>query len=205
MDLDRPAFKLLKEIKSIKNINETNEFQIKEILKNQLRKGKTIIERIDAARALKKHYYEELLIELRAAVMNDPYYGVSVEAANTLGSYNEKSNYSKSDRTYNTLVACMCDDYEFSKLHPEIKQAIVRNIGHFRRKDSVDLLSPLLNKQSESYFVRAKAATAIGKSMNDGESSVDNSGKENMIYQLKQIVDTTTHLETLSPVVQLTD
>jgi aminopeptidase N len=27
--------------------------------------------------------------------------------------------------------------------------------------------------------------------MNDGESSVDNSGKENMIYQLKQIVDTT--------------
>jgi hypothetical protein len=36
----------------------------------------------------------------------------------------------------------------------------------------------LLNKQSESYFVRAKAATAIGKSMNDGESSVDNSGKK---------------------------
>jgi hypothetical protein len=90
MDLDRPAFKLLKEIKSIKNINETNEFQIKEILKNQLRKGKTFIERIDAARALKKHYYEELLIELRAAVMNDPYYGVSVEAANTLGSYKKK-------------------------------------------------------------------------------------------------------------------
>jgi len=27
--------------------------------------------------------------------------------------------------------------------------------------------------------------------MNDGKSSVDNSGKENMIYQLKQIVDTT--------------
>jgi hypothetical protein len=27
--------------------------------------------------------------------------------------------------------------------------------------------------------------------MNDGESSVDNSGKENMIYQLKHIVDTT--------------
>ena len=186
-----PQFKLLKEIKSIKIINEKNEFQIKEILKNQLRKGKTIIERIDAARALKKHYYEELLMELRATIMNDPFYGVSVEAANTLGSYNEKNNYSKSNRTYNTLVACMCDDYEFSNLHPEIKQAIVRNIGHFRRKDSVYLLSPLLNKQSESYFVRANAATAIGKSMNDGESSVDNSGKENMIYQLKQIVNTT--------------
>ncbi|CAN5182680.1 hypothetical protein BH18THE2_BH18THE2_14890 [soil metagenome] len=185
-----PQFKLLKEIKSIKIINETNEFEIKEILKNQLRKGKTIIERIDAARALKKHYYE-VLNELRAAVMNDPFYGVSVEATDTLGSHNEKNNYSRSDRAYNTLVACMSDDYEFSKLHPEIKQAIVRNIGHFRRKDSVDLLSPLLNKQNESYFVRANAATAIGKSMNDGESSVDNSGKQNMIHQLKQIVDTT--------------
>lgn len=49
----------------------------------------------------------------------------------------------------------------------------------------------MLNKQSESYFVRSNAATAIGKSMNDGESSVDNSGKENMIYHLKQIVDKT--------------
>jgi hypothetical protein len=57
----------------------------KEILKNQLRKGKTIIERIDAARALKKHYYKELLIELRAVVMNDPFHGVFVEAANILG------------------------------------------------------------------------------------------------------------------------
>lgn len=49
----------------------------------------------------------------------------------------------------------------------------------------------MLNKQNESYFVRANTATAIGKSMNDGESSVDNSGKQNMIHQLKQIVDTT--------------
>ncbi len=44
-----PQFKILKEIKSIKIRNETNEFQLKDMLKNQLRKGKTIIERIEAA------------------------------------------------------------------------------------------------------------------------------------------------------------
>jgi hypothetical protein len=40
----------LKEIKSIKIANETNEFQLKEMLKNQLRNGITIIERMQAAR-----------------------------------------------------------------------------------------------------------------------------------------------------------
>ena len=35
-----PQFKILKEIKSIKITNETNKFQLGEMFKNQLRKGK---------------------------------------------------------------------------------------------------------------------------------------------------------------------
>jgi aminopeptidase N len=186
-----PQFKILKEIKSIKISNETNEFQLKDMLKNQLRKGKTIIERMEAARALKNQYSKDLVNELQSAVLADPFYGVSLEAANTLGSYNEKNNYAKSNRAYSALVSCLNKEQIFSRLHPEIKQAIVRNIGQFERKESINLLKPLLYEQNESYFVRANVAIAIGKSIKDAiSSSLDNADKEKTISQLKDIVKT---------------
>jgi aminopeptidase N len=184
-----PQFKILKEIKSIKITNETNEFQLKEMLKNQLRKGKTIIERIEAARALKNQYSEDVVDELRNAVIVDPYYGVSIEAANTLGSYHEKNNYAKANKAYVALFSCLNKEEEiFSRLHPEIKQAIVRNIGQFEREESINLLESLLHLQNESYFLRANAATAIGKSSKNKISSLDNIKKEKIISLLKEIV-----------------
>jgi aminopeptidase N len=186
-----PQFKILKEIKSIRITNETSEFQLRDVLKNQLRKGKTIIERVEAARALKNQYSKDVVDELQIAVVTDPFYGVSIEAANTLGSYYEKNNYSKSNKAYSALLSCLDKEKTFSGLHPEIKQAIVRNVGQFERKDSVNILEPLLHQQSESYLVRANAATAIGKSIKDGiSSSLDNAEKEKMIFQLKDIAKT---------------
>jgi aminopeptidase N len=185
-----PQFKILKEIKSIKITNETNEFQLKEMLKNQLHKGKTIIERIEAARALKNQYSEDVVDELHNAVIADPFYGVSIEAANTLGSYHEKNNYAKANKAYVALFSCLNKEEEeiFSRLHPEIKQAIVRNIGQFERQESINLLESLLHLQNESYFLRANAATAIGKSSKNKISSLDNIKKEKIISLLKEIV-----------------
>jgi aminopeptidase N len=186
-----PQFKILKEIKSIKITNETYEFQLIRMLKNQLRKGKTIIERIEAARTLKNHYSEDVINELENAVVTDPFYGVSIEAANTLGSYYEKNNYAKSNKAYGALLSCLTKEEIFSRLHPEIKQAIVRNIGQFERKDSINMLEPLLHQQSESYFVRANTATAIGKSSkNETLSSINNIKKMEIILLLKEIVKT---------------
>jgi aminopeptidase N len=188
-----PQFKILKEIKSIKITNETHEFQLVNMFKNQLRKGKTIIERIEAARSLKNHYSEDAINELQNAVLTDPFYGVSIEAANTLGSYYEKNNYAKSDMAYSSLVSCLGKNKEqiFSRLHPKIKQAVVRNIGQFERKESINLLEPLLHQQNEtSYFVRASIATAIGKSSKNGtlSLSIDNIKKMKVVSQLKEIV-----------------
>jgi aminopeptidase N len=184
-----PQFKILKEIKSIKITNETNEFQLKEMLKKQLCKGKTIIERIEAARALKNQYSEDVVDELHNAVIVDPFYGVSIEAANTLGSYHEKNNYAKANKAYVALFSCLNKEEEiFSRLHPEIKQAIVRNIGQFEREESINLLESLLHLQNESYFLRANAATAIGKSSKNKISSLDNIKKEKIISLLKEIV-----------------
>jgi aminopeptidase N len=196
-----PQFKILKEIKSIKITNETQEFQLVNMLKNQLRKGKTIIERIEAARSFKNYYSEDVINELQNAIVADPFYGVSIEAANTLGSYYEKNNYAKSNKAYSALVSCLEKNNNkeqiFSRLHPKIKQAIVKNIGQFEREESIDLLEPLLyhhqqNDETTSYFVRASIATAIGKSSKNGRLSlsIDNIQKMKIVSQLKEIVKT---------------
>jgi aminopeptidase N len=183
-----PQLKILKEIKSVKITNETNEFQLEEMLKNQLRKGTSIIERIEAARLLKNRYSDNIVDELQNSVIADPFYGVSIEAANTLGSYREKNNYSKTNKAYQTLLSCLNNKEIFFRLHPEVKQAIVRNIGQFERKESINLLESLLYQQNESYFLRANAATAIGKSIKNETSSLDNIKKEKILSLLKENV-----------------
>ncbi len=98
-----PEFKVLNEIKSLKITEENENFNLKDMLANQLKYGKTIFERIQAARILKdKNYLDDSIIStLQEVVLKyDNFYAVSVEAANTLGSYSDKSDYSKSDKAY---------------------------------------------------------------------------------------------------------
>jgi aminopeptidase N len=184
-----PEFKILKEIRSVRVVNETGEFRIGAMLKNQLRRGNTIIERIEAARALKNHYSEDIVEDLQNAVMTDQFFGVSIEASNALGSYHDKDNYVKDNKAYQALISCLMEREEiFSRLHPEIKQAVIRNIARFERKESIILLEPLLYQQDESYFVRANASTAIGKSSKD--ETLDNTQKIKVTSLLKEIVNT---------------
>jgi aminopeptidase N len=139
-----PYFKVLKTI-SLK--------APKEMLIKQLQNGRTIIERIESARALKNDSSEEVIESLQRAVMKDGFWGVSAEAAKILGLI-------KSDFAYEALKKCLSSSYI---KHPKVKRAVVRAMGEFRKEDSLNLLESILINRDKSYFVEAEIATAIGK------------------------------------------
>ena len=99
------------------------------------------------------------------AIIQDKFYGVAIEAANTIGSFYDKNNYEKSDNSYQYLVSILNNKSTFDALRSEIKKAIIRNIGIFERVESISLLEDLIHKSNdESNFVKSSAATALGKS-----------------------------------------
>jgi aminopeptidase N len=175
---------------------EKKNFNLKEMLTNQLRGGKTVFERIQAARILKdKKYVDDSIISTLQEVVlkHDNFYAVSVESANTLGSYNDKSDYSKSDKAYQALRNCL-DKVAFSSLPPQGRQAVVANIGGFEQQEILDRLLEVL--QDESYFVESQAATAIGKCSKNLPTSA-NSRKTEIIDKLKDLVETTKTFQNL--------
>ncbi len=135
-----PEFKILKSI-SVK--------APKEMLMMQLRHGATVIERVEAARALKDDSSEAVVDALYSAIMEDKFWGVSAEAAKTLGSI-------KTDYVYETLKKSIKVD------HPKVRRAVVRAIGGFKKEELVGILKPALQEDA-SYFVQSEAAAAIGK------------------------------------------
>jgi aminopeptidase N len=138
-----PYFKVLKTI-SLK--------APKEMLINQLHDGRTVIERIESARALKNESSEDVIESLQKTVMEDNFWGVSVEAAKTLGLI-------KSDSAYEALEKCLSSYVK----HPKVRRAVVRAIGEFTKEDSLNMLKSMLINRDRSYFVEAEIATAIGK------------------------------------------
>ena len=185
-----PEFKILKEIISIKVKNETRDFQLKKLLYNQMKNGETIIERINALRLLKNLYSEDGIRALSDTIIQDKFYGVAVEAANTIGSFYDKNDYEKSDNSYQCLVSILNNKSTFDTLRSETKKAIIRNIGTFERVESISLLEDLIHKSNdESNFVRSSAATALGKSTKDIES-MENKGPS-IFTLLKDLVEGT--------------
>ncbi len=142
----------------------------KEMIIRQLQNGRTVIERIQSARSLKDHSSEDIIEALQKAVMEDKFWGVSVEAAKTLGLI-------KSDSAYNALKRCLCSS---TIKHPKVRRAIVRAVGEFKKEDSFDLFKSILINKDQSYFVEAEAATAIGKIKN-----------RQSIPILKKVIETT--------------
>jgi aminopeptidase N len=138
-----PEFKVLKTI-SIK--------APKEMLVRQLHDGGTVIERVEAARALKDKSSEVVIDALKDAILGDKFWGVGAEAAKTLGAI-------RTDYAYEALRKCM------SVKHPKTRRAVVKAIGEFRKEETLELLRPVLQKDG-SYFVESEAATAIGKTKN---------------------------------------
>ena len=116
-----------------------------------------------AARILKdKNYVDDSIIStLQEVVLKyDNFYAVSAEAANTIGSYSDKSDYSKSDKAYQSLKKCF-DKQTLSRLAPQVRRAVVTNIGAFGRQESLDMLIELL--QDESYFVEREGSNCNWK------------------------------------------
>ena len=158
-----PEFKLLKTI-SLK--------APKEMLIRQLQNGRTVIERIESARAMKDLSSQDVIESLQKAVMKDSFWGVSVEAAKTLGSI-------KSDAAYEALNECLSSSIK----HPKVRRAVVRAIGEFKKEDSLDLLKSILINNDESYFVEAEAATAIGKTRSRRSISILKKAIETVTFQ----------------------
>jgi aminopeptidase N len=185
-----PEFKILKKVKSIKITNETKEFQLRGLLVNQLRNGKTIMERIGAARLLQNLYSKDVVAALQNTVMGDKFYGVSTEAANAIGSFYDKSDYEKSETAYHALRLCLTGKSLFSGFHTRTKMAIIKNIGIFEREESIDLLEPFVTGNGkfrvdgESDFLKSAAATAIGKSSKRMSSSSPSDKKNRVVIPL---------------------
>lgn len=135
-----PEFKILKTI-SVK--------APKEMLLKQLQEGDNVIKRVDAARALKDKSSDEVIDALANSILHDKFWGVSVEAAKSLGS-------AKTSYAYEALKDCL------KVKHPKVRRAVVKAIGEFKKEESLELIRPLL-QDDESYFVRSEAAIAIGK------------------------------------------
>lgn len=135
-----PQFKILKTV-SIK--------APKQMLVRQLREGYTVIERVEAARSLKDKSTDAVIDALRAAVLEDKFWGVAAEAAKTLGAI-------RTDYAYEALKKCL------AVKHPKARRAVVKAIGEFRKEETLELLKPVL-LNDESYFVESEAATALGK------------------------------------------
>jgi aminopeptidase N len=135
-----PEFKILKTI-SLK--------APKEMLLKQLKEGDNVIKRVEAARALKDKSSDAVIDALANSILYDKFWGVSVEAAKSLGS-------AKTSYAYEALKDCL------KVKHPKVRRAVIKAIGEFKKEDSLELIRPLL-QDDESYFVRSEAAMAIGK------------------------------------------
>lgn len=135
-----PEFKILKTI-SVK--------APKEMLLKQLQEGDNVIKRVDAARSLKEKSSDVVIDALANSILHDKFWGVSVEAAKSLGS-------TKTSYAYEALKDCL------KVKHPKVRRAAVKAIGEFKKEESLELIRPLL-QDDESYFVRSEAAIAIGK------------------------------------------
>lgn len=201
-----PQLKILKEIKSITIVNQDEKFNLIDILKNQLENNDitTIPEKIGSLQLLKDCYSKKTVESLKNVILTDPFYGTAVEAANVLGSYHDKKNFIKDNDAYYALEKCITNS-NFLKFAPQIKRAIIKNIGLFERENilkvkkieenNIPLLVSLLD--DKSYFVENAAATAIGKSI---KNLIDgNPIKDEMIQILKdKVVNSTTFQDQLA-------
>jgi aminopeptidase N len=155
-----PEFKILKTI-SMK--------APKELLLKQLQEGDNVIKRVEAARALKDKSSDAVIDALTKAVLHDEFWGVSAEAAKSLGAV--KTSYA-----YEALKDCLVVK------HPKIRRAVVKAIGEFKKEESLELIRPLLQDDG-SYFVKSEAATAIGKTKSKSAIAILKKATETTTFQ----------------------
>ena len=108
--------------------------------------------RILAVRALGEEKSKKAVDILVKAVLEDPFYGVSREAAKSLG--NIKTEYAK-----NKLLELLERDLE-----PRVKASVVEALGNYRGDEIGDALVKIVEDKDEAYSVRANAFLTMAKS-----------------------------------------
>jgi aminopeptidase N len=195
-----PEFKVLYEIKSLKILEEKHNFKLKEMVMEQIKNAKTVIERIQASGILQDRKYadDSVINELKDLTLSNMFYGVCVIAANTLGSYASSKDENIKSKVYQSLNELFRKITEgkgqhLSTLPPQVRRALVSALGRFEKNESLDILKPFLSEQS--YFVEQQAAIAIGRSSKNLPS--DSHEKKSMLQLLKDFANTTTTFQNL--------
>ena len=174
---------MLKQIKDIELVNETNTLNLLNMLLEELLHGKIIVERLDANTFIQKYAInyitDKSIIELicntlKKSILSDPFYGVSASSAVTLGSlYNEK-NKIINQVCYDTLRYFFSENYikkHFFDLDPRIRKDLVNAIGKFKSESSIKPLKEIFEKEN-SPFVKYEIIVAIAESVTNSDLSV---------------------------------
>ena len=137
-----PGLKLLREVKA--------EIPLEELI-NALQRCRYVVCRVEAARALGRMGGFRAVQALENAVLTDTFWGVSSAAAQALGE-------AGGSEARDALLRCL------EKVrHPKVRRSIVDALRSFREDEKVgSSLSRVLSDPSESYYVRAAAASSLG-------------------------------------------
>jgi aminopeptidase N len=106
--------------------------------------------RLQAVDALRRNGSRRA-VEALAAALRDKFWGVAVEAARALGEIGSREAIERLVEAYGGVR------------HPRVRRAIVEALGSSRRKEAAEFLDRVLHDSSESYYVRAEAARALGR------------------------------------------
>ena len=126
----------------------TLEYPVPE-LKSQLKCDRDPISRIYAAIALAKKGGLEVIEALSEALLQDPFWGVRVEAAKQLAKI-------KLDQAGTALIKGLSDE------NARVRRAVVEALGDIKTLASYNALKTLLEKGDTSYYVEAATARSLG-------------------------------------------
>ena len=116
-----------------------------------LRNSEYVYWRLLAARCLGKEKSSRVVDALAEAVEKDEFYGVSIEAAKSLGRI--KTPYSKEK-----LLGLIDKVGE-----PRVRREVIRSLSNYKGDDIGSKLEKIIGDRSEAYTVRAAAGYTIGK------------------------------------------
>jgi len=116
----------------------------------QLDSAETARPRWCAARALGKRNEPRAVRALAAAVVDDPFWGVRLEAAKALG-----------EQRTDDAFAALCDAE--GDADPKVRRAVAGAIGKFRTAEAADRLVAWIERGDRSYLVEAALRRALGE------------------------------------------
>lgn len=162
-----------------------------------LQNDSSIVARIRAGRELARDGGRDARDAIEAAFAREPFWGVLAELATAIGA-------TRAPWARTILIGAL------TQAHPKVVRAAAAALGNFRDKQTVSALITTA-KRHESYFVRAAALTALGKTRDERayevlaaaakESSWNNTVEAGALHGLAELADT----RAMVPLLEATD